>query len=200
MNLNYDIYLVGVGGQGVVTLGELIMRAAVKKGYPANFFPTTGMAQRGGFVKVELRLGRESVGPHIRERGADLVIAMERSEALKAVRYLQHGGDFLLYGHVWEPTAVMLGKAHYPSLQSVLATVQGSGARLFYLDPNDLPRIEGTPLPANVYTLGAACGGTRLGDLFSPQEMSQIIRTRWARGIERNLSAFEAGVQAKCVT
>ena len=77
---------------------------------PVNFYPTKGMAQRGGSVKVQVRLGRAVVGPDIPEHHADLAIAMERSEALKAIRYIKPGADFLLYGHVWEPTKVMLGK------------------------------------------------------------------------------------------
>lgn len=195
--MNYDIYLVGVGGQGVLTLGDLIVRAAINKGIAINFFPTKGMAQRGGFVKAELRLGRAPVGPHIEEKGAQLVIAVERSEAVKAIRYVQPGGDFLLYGHVWEPTAVMLQEADYPSLESVLDSVRKSGARLTYLDPNDLPQADGAPVPANVYTLGAAVGCTKLGDVISADEMAQVVRNRWSRGVKRNLAAFEAGAQAE---
>lgn len=195
--MNYDIYLVGVGGQGVLTLGDLIMRAAANKGIAVNFLPTKGMAQRGGFVKAELQLGRAPVGPHIKEKGAQLGIAMERSEALKAIRYVQPGGDFLLYGYVWEPTAVMLQEADYPSLGSVLDSVRKSGACLTYLDPNDLPQADGAPVPANVYTLGAAVGCTKLGDVISTDEMAQVVRDRWPRGVKRNLAAFEAGVQTK---
>ena len=71
----FDIYLVGVGGQGVLTIGEIITETAFRAGKPANFYPTKGMAQRGGAVKAQLRLGRSTVGPAIPERGADLVIA-----------------------------------------------------------------------------------------------------------------------------
>jgi len=105
----YDIYLVGVGGQGVLTIGDIIAETALRNMIPVSFYPTKGMAQRGGFVKAQVRLGRQTVGPNIPEKGADLVIAMEVSEALKAVRFVKPGGDFLLFGHVWAPTAVMLG-------------------------------------------------------------------------------------------
>ena len=39
----FDIYLVGVGGQGILTIGELIAEAAVAKNIPANFYPTKGL-------------------------------------------------------------------------------------------------------------------------------------------------------------
>ena len=60
--ITYDIYFVGVGGQGVLTIGEIITEAAYRKGLPVNFYPTKGMAQRGGFVKAQFRLGRDA-GP-----------------------------------------------------------------------------------------------------------------------------------------
>ena len=58
----YDIYLVGVGGQGVLTIGEIIAETAFRAGLPVNFYPTKGMAQRGGFVKAQLRIGRAHPG------------------------------------------------------------------------------------------------------------------------------------------
>jgi len=195
--MSYDIYLVGVGGQGILTLADLIVRAAVRKEHPVSFFPTKGMAQRGGFVKAELRLGQGGVGPHIRENGAHLVIAMERSEALKGVRYARPEGDFLLYGHMWEPTAVMLGEAAYPSLESVLETVRGSNARLVYLDSRELPKIDGGYVAANIFVLGAAFGNTRLGEVLDADKMTEVVQARWPRGAKHNVAAFDAGLRVR---
>ena len=200
----YDIYLVGVGGQGVLTIGDIIAETALRSMIPVSFYPTKGMAQRGGFVKAQVRLGRQTVGPNIPEKGADLVIAMEVSEALKAVRFVKPGGDFLLFGHVWAPTAVMLGKAPYPTLDQVLEQVQeanGGGRetlpnKMHYLAPESLPLHEGTPVAANVFVLGVAIGHTGLGEVLAPSEVAHIVQTRWARGAERNLFAFQAGQTA----
>ncbi len=192
----YDIYFVGVGGQGVLTIGELVAETAHRVGVPVNFYPTKGMAQRGGFVKAQLRLGRETVGASIPERGADLVIAMEVSEALKAVRFIKPGGDFLLFGHVWSPTAVLLGRADYPALDQVRERVQDAGCRMHYLAPERLPMYEGAPVPPNVFVLGAALGHTGLGGVLDPAEVAKTIETRWKRGVERNLFAFQSGLDA----
>ena len=195
--MNYDIYLVGVGGQGVLTIGDVVAEAALDKGMPVNFYPTKGMAQRGGFVKAQLRLGRQTVGPQIPEKGADLVIAMEVSEALKAVRFARPGTDFLLFGHVWPPTAVMLGKAPYPALEQVRDQVREAGAKLHYLDPEKLPLFDGAPVPANVYVLGAALGQTGLGKMLDAAAVARIVENRWKRGRERNRLAFQAGLEAR---
>jgi len=193
---HYDIYLVGVGGQGVLTIGDVITEAALRQRIPANFYPTKGMAQRGGFVKAQVRLGRETTGPNIPEKGADLVIAMEVSEALKAVRFVRPGGDFLLFGHVWPPTACMLGQAPYPALEQVLEQVRKAKAVVHYLPPESLPQYEGAPLPANVFVLGAAVGHTGLGQVLDPSEVAALVQTRWAKGADRNARAFQAGLEA----
>ncbi|MFB3853165.1 MAG: 2-oxoacid:acceptor oxidoreductase family protein [Vicinamibacterales bacterium] len=195
----YDIYLVGVGGQGVLTIGELIAEAAFRRHMPVNFYPTKGMAQRGGAVKAQLRLGRESVGPIIPEKGADLVIATEVSEALKAVRYAKPGGEVVLFGHVWAPTAVVLGKAPYPSLGEVLAVLRsavGPEGRVYHIPEESLPVVDGSPVPDNIYTLAVAVGRTRLGALLPAGDVAEAVRNRWKRGAERNAAAFKAGLDA----
>jgi indolepyruvate ferredoxin oxidoreductase beta subunit len=193
----FDVFLVGVGGQGVLTIGDILAEAALQQGIPVNFYPTKGMAQRGGFVKAQLRLGRDMVGPQIPERGADLVIAMEQSEALRAVRYIKPGKDFLLYGHVWLPTAVLLGKAPYPKLESLAEQVQQAGAVFHYLDPEKRPLYEGALVPANIYVLGAVLGQTNLGQILDPDAVANLVRDRWTRGVERNMRAFQAGIKAR---
>ncbi|MFO7741435.1 MAG: 2-oxoacid:acceptor oxidoreductase family protein [Anaerolineae bacterium] len=193
---SYDVYLVGVGGQGVLTIADLIAEAAMEDGLGVNVYPTKGMAQRGGSVKVQVRLGREGIGPEIPERGADLVVAMERSEALKAVRYVKPGGEFLVFGRVWEPTRVMLGKADYPSLEQVGDKVRAAGARWRYVDPDELPSREGRPVPANVYVLGAAVGQTGLGEVVDADRVAAVVAKRWERYAAVNETAFRAGLEA----
>lgn len=194
--MNYDIYLVGVGGQGVLTIAELITEAAFLQGLPVNYYPTEGMAQRGGFVKAQVRLGRSLAGPNIPEKGADLAISMELSESLKAARFVKPGGDFVLWGHVWLPTAAMLGKAPYPTLDSVCEQIAQTGARLHYLDPHLLPLYQDEPAPDNLYVLGAALGCSTLGKVLSIQAVEKAVGERWPKAAERNLFALRAGLDA----
>ncbi len=193
--MNHSILLTGVGGQGVLTIAEIVAQTALRLGLPASLYPTKGMAQRGGFVRAQVRLG-EGIGPAIPERGADLVIGMEVSESLKGARYAKPGGEFFLWGHVWLPTRVMLGREEYPPLEQVLARLGETGARVWYLDPATLPQEGGSPLPANIYVLGAVVGHTGLGRLLPPDEVAEVVRTRWKRGGERNRRAFQAGLTA----
>ena len=194
MNQNvFDIYIVGVGGQGVLTIGELISEAAFKKGIPVNFYPTKGMSQRGGFVKAQLRLGRKEVGPSIPVQGADLVVSMELSETLKALRYAKEGADFLIYGFVWAPTAGMLGKAPYPSVEEVWGEVEKINGNVAYLNPAKLPQYQGKPVRENIFVLGALLAQTELKEIISAEEMITAIKERWPKGSDENVFAFQSG-------
>jgi len=194
--MSCDIYIVGVGGQGVLTIAEIISSVAFKKGISCNFYPTKGMAQRGGFVKAQLRLGRKAVGPNIPQQEADLVISMELSESLKAIRYLKPGADFLLYGSKWEPAAVMLGRAPYPSLSQVGREVKDAGGKLHYLSPELLPEFQGRPVRDNLFIMGAIFGSTGAELGFTAEEVKEDIAGRWPKAAEQNLFAFQAGVKA----
>ncbi len=194
---HFDTYLAGVGGQGILTIGEIIAETAFRQGIPVNFYPTKGMAQRGGFVKAQLRLGRTAAGPSIPERGADLVISTELSETLKAVRFIRPGGQVLLFGFIWAPADVVLGKAKYPAPEQVFDCVRAAGAELHYLDPLSLPTFEGAPVPDNIYVLGATLGRTRLGEIVEPKIVAEIVRNRWKKGAARNMFAFDQGLQAQ---
>ncbi len=188
-----DILLVGVGGQGVVTLGDLLARAALAARVPLSFVPTKGMAQRGGFVKAEVRLGHRTAGPRIPTGGADLILSMERSETLKGLPFLRRDGRTILYDHVWEPTGVQLGDDTYPSRDDVLASAADRCGEIVLLDPAARPDFGGSPVVANLYALGALAGSERLRNLIDSRVLEQTVVDRWPKVAEANLAAFQAG-------
>jgi len=193
--MSMDIVLIGVGGQGILTIGDLLTRAALEAGVPASFSPTKGMAQRGGFVKAELRLGESSVGPRVCRAGADLVIAMELSEALKGLEYVKPGGTFLLYAHVWRPTGVQLGRDTYPEFDAVLEAIRATGATPIVVQPSDLPLLEDGPAAPNVFLLGTALARSPLGDVLDATLVEETIARRWPKKAESNVKTFAAGGQ-----
>lgn len=193
----FNVYLVGVGGQGILTIGEIISQTAFLMGIPVNFFPTKGMAQRGGFVKAQLRMGKDLVGPSIPEKGAHLVIAMERSESLKAVRFLKPGGDFLLWDFVWAPTAVILGKESYPELEVVRKQVRMAEGNFIPISPELLPEFEGKQVPDNTFILGIALKRTSLGKILPYPLVEEAIKKRFPRSSDINLFALKSGFNLK---
>ena len=192
--MNCDVVLVGVGGQGVLTIADLLLRGAFEAGIPATYCPTKGMAQRGGFVKAEVRLGWDGVGPRIGEGQADLVVAMERSEALKGLRFLKPSGIFLLYDHVWTPTGVLLGADPYPERGQVIDWIKAASGEVIVLDPEELPSVDGRSARANIFILGAMVGRTELGKILTQETVKTTIEARWPKTAESNLAAFRFGL------
>jgi indolepyruvate ferredoxin oxidoreductase beta subunit len=91
-----SIVIVGVGGQGALTLARWIGEAALAEGYDVRIAEVHGISQRGGPVEVHVRFGREVSAPIVEEAGADLVIALEAVEALRGFRNLKPSGVLVI--------------------------------------------------------------------------------------------------------
>jgi Pyruvate:ferredoxin oxidoreductase and related 2-oxoacid:ferredoxin oxidoreductases, gamma subunit len=111
MTGQFDMVLIGVGGQGIGLLSESLARAAAAAGIRVLGVDTHGLAQRGGTVLSHLRLGPSARSPLVRANSADCVIALEIHEALRAGRdYLRKGGLLAWVETSMQPLAVRLGK------------------------------------------------------------------------------------------
>ncbi|GAB4282022.1 MAG: indolepyruvate oxidoreductase subunit beta [Candidatus Rifleibacteriota bacterium] len=109
---NFNIYLCGVGGQGIGLISEVILRAVNKSGQNAVGVDTHGLAQRGGVVASQIRIGESVYSPVVAPGTADLVISLETTEALRgAAEYCKPYGTLVYYKADWQPLPVRLGKA-----------------------------------------------------------------------------------------
>lgn len=107
----FNIYLTGVGGQGIGLLSEVILRAADHAGLKVKGVDTHGLAQRGGVVVSQIRIGERVNSPLIRAGQADLVVALERHEAMRGLNgFLRDGGVLIYYDAIWQPLGVRLNK------------------------------------------------------------------------------------------
>jgi indolepyruvate ferredoxin oxidoreductase beta subunit len=108
----FNIYVTGVGGQGIGLLSEILLRAADYAGLRVKAVGTHGLAQRGGVVVSHLRLGDRVFSPLVPGGAADLVIALERHEAMRGLKVAaRDGGTLVYYDTVWQPLDVRLNRA-----------------------------------------------------------------------------------------
>ena len=115
-----NIYLAGVGGQGIGLLTEIVVRAADHAGLKVKAVDTYGLAQRGGIVVSQVRFGENVYSPLIPQGQADIVIALERHEALRAMNdFLKDGGTIIYYNAVWQPLEVRLNEAEEVSEETI---------------------------------------------------------------------------------
>jgi indolepyruvate ferredoxin oxidoreductase beta subunit len=91
-----SILVVGVGGQGVVLASAIIATAALRSGRDTKQSEVHGMSQRGGVVSSFLRFGDEVHSPLIGHGEADILLAFEWNEALRALPFLRPGGTLVV--------------------------------------------------------------------------------------------------------
>ena len=106
----YNIYITGVGGQGIGLLSQAILRGIDHAGINAIAVDTHGLAQRGGVVVSQIRCGDQIHSPLIMKNSADLVLGMELHEAMRGLGTALKKGGTLVYMDVsWQPLPVRLG-------------------------------------------------------------------------------------------
>ncbi|MDD2696602.1 MAG: 2-oxoacid:acceptor oxidoreductase family protein [Candidatus Pacebacteria bacterium] len=86
----------GVGGQGLITLLQIIAQAAADEGYEVRTSELHGLSQRGGSVEVHIRFGKKIYSPIVSSAQANLILGLEMQEALKASYYAGSKTDFLI--------------------------------------------------------------------------------------------------------
>ena len=108
----FNIYLTGVGGQGIGLISEILLRATDYAGLNVKSVDTHGLAQRGGIVVSQISIGKTIYTPLIPDSESDLVVALERHEALRGMSSaLKDGGVLIYYNTVWQPLDVRLKNA-----------------------------------------------------------------------------------------
>ena len=86
-----QIFISGVGGQGILFITRLLAEAAVYKEYPVLTAETHGMAQRGGVVVSHIKVGGFS-SPLIRPGKADVLLLLKEENLQNHLCYLASDG------------------------------------------------------------------------------------------------------------
>jgi indolepyruvate ferredoxin oxidoreductase beta subunit len=185
----FNIYICGVGGQGIGLLAAALAQAADRAGLKLIACDTHGLAQRGGVVSSHIRLGDDALTPLVPEGGADLVLALERLEALRgAAQYLKPGGKVLYYDTAYQPVSVRMGKAKYPSAEETAKEVQAMGGTAAGVA---LPGIQ-DPRMQNSALLGRLAAGNYIPGLPAAVIEEVLKEIVPAAGLAENLRIFHS--------
>jgi indolepyruvate ferredoxin oxidoreductase beta subunit len=188
-----NILITGVGGQGTVLASKLLAAAALARGLFVRQAETIGMAQRGGSVLSHVRIAASPDllhSPLVPQGAADVLIAFEPNEALRALPFLKDGGALV------SATDQLLPVGAAPDLDPVdeLRQLAGSAriGRLALADNQAVYKQLGSSKALNVTLLGMVCG---LGVLpFEQKDCVDVIKTMVKpRFVDLNLHALELG-------
>ena len=187
-----NIIISGVGGQGVVLLSELLGGAAVRDGVAVKGSEVLGMAQRGGSVFSNIRLGGDALAPLTPEGKVDVIIAVEPSEALRNIQYLVKDGVVVLNSRTVMPFTVFLGKSSYPDIKTIQTSLSKVTSRIITLDATAMAQQAGSAQAANVVMLGALYG-TGLVPMTVETAKALILGRFKGKAGEINVKAFDLG-------
>ncbi|WP_003542696.1 indolepyruvate oxidoreductase subunit beta [Desulfotomaculum nigrificans] len=183
-----NILLVGVGGQGTILATRVLAKAAQDAGYDIKVSEIKGMAQRGGSVVTQVRLGQKVYSPLISEGGADVILAFEKMEARRWLPYLKTDGHIIVNDQAIHPVPVLTGAAEYPA--DCLEKVKAATPHAIVVDALNIALACGNPKAANVVLVGVLARRLPI-----PKETWQAaLKARVPeKFIEVNLKAFEEG-------
>ncbi|NHM26821.1 indolepyruvate oxidoreductase subunit beta [Desulfofundulus sp. TPOSR] len=182
-----DILMVGVGGQGIILASKILAHAARTVGYDIKVSEIHGMAQRGGSVVTQVRLGERVYSPLIPEGEADIILAFEQLEALRWLEYVKGGGTIIVNSQVIYPVPVLAGMAQYP--ENIIAHLSRR-AHTLVVDALDKALECGNARAANVVLLGSLA---RRMPIPLSYWLSAIEDCVPARYLEVNRAAFQSG-------
>ncbi len=92
--------ITGVGGQGLITLLQIISEAAILEDYDIKTSELHGLSQRGGSVEVHIRFGKKIYSPMVAQGKADLILGLEMQEALKGSYWANSKTNFLINKYI----------------------------------------------------------------------------------------------------
>ena len=93
---NFNLVITGVGGQGLITLLQIIAQAAFIEGYDIKTSELHGLSQRGGSVAAYLKFGKKVYSPLISLGQAEVVLGLEILEGLRALPYANKNTIFVI--------------------------------------------------------------------------------------------------------
>jgi indolepyruvate ferredoxin oxidoreductase, beta subunit len=184
-----DIVIVGVGGQGVILVSDVIGRAAVMAGKPVRGAETHGMAQRGGSVVNHTRIGC-NFSSLVAPGRADILLALEPAEALRFAHFLSPSGVAIVNKKPVLPVTVTTGISHYPDLEEILTPMKKICRKVLPIDADAIAISAGTAQAMNVVMLGALSQYIPLPEDLLRMALTKVVPSKY---LDVNIKAFALG-------
>ncbi|OQX82765.1 hypothetical protein B6D60_11640 [candidate division KSB1 bacterium 4484_87] len=185
-----NIVMSGVGGQGVLVASDILTMAALNAGLDTKKSEVHGMAQRGGSVVSQIRIGEKIYSPLIAKGTADILIAFEKLEAVRYLEMLKPGGVVVVNDQQITPLTVYFANIPYP--EDVEAICRRRAGEFIAIEGIQIAEDLGNTRVLNSIMLGAL------------SSFLNIKKDDWTKAIEQrvppktiplNIKAFEAGAK-----
>ena len=195
--MSLNIFICGVGGQGLVLLTTVIGNACVKSGTKVITGEMYGLSQRSGAVSVHLRIGEDAFSPLIPYGEADILMSLEAIETLRYLEYLKKNGIVLMNQRLMHPpvetSEIITEKgSKYVTLQDVVSKLRDWTQNIAIVDALKLARESGNVRTENTVFLGclSALEAFHVDENNIRESISEAVPKKT---VEQNLKAFDMG-------
>ncbi len=181
----FNIVIKGVGGQGLITVLQILAEAALSEGYDVRTSELHGLSQRGGSVEVHIRFGKKIYSPLISQGKADLILGLEMQETLKGAYYANQKTKFLVNKHIIPiPLAKPLTKTE------ILKSLKKISKNIILVPAGEICQEKlGTNVVAGIYLINLAVF-KKLIPLKPDSILRAIKKIIPEKYLELNLKAF----------
>jgi len=184
-NHEFNIVISGTGGQGLITLLQIISEAAFIEDYDVKTSELHGLSQRGGSVEVHIRFGKKIYSPLVSQGKADLILGLEMQETLKGTYYSNQKTKFLVNKHI-----ISIPLAKPLTETETLKSLKKISKNIILVPAGEICQEKlGTNVVAGIYLISLA-----VFKKLIPLKPDSILRTIKkiipAKYLELNLKAF----------
>lgn len=184
----FSLIFAGVGGQGALLGAEITALAAVRADLDVKQTEVHGVSQRGGSVETHVRFGEHVWSPVVTPGAADVVVGLEKLEALRFAHFVAPDGVILVNDHEIIPGSIVGAENHYP--HDAIERLRKLGGRVVVLPAAQAARDLGDGRMANLVMVGALAA---LLPIPRPTWIETIHERIPEKYRQANLRAFEAG-------
>lgn len=139
----------GFGGQGVMSMGQLLAYAGMIEDKHVSWLPSYGPEMRGGTANCGVTVSDEEIGSPIITNDADIAIVMNLPSLIKFEKDVKPGGKIFINSSLIE------------------RKIERTDIEAYYIDANKIAADIGNIKAANLVMLGAVLKSTPIVDIES---------------------------------
>ncbi len=200
----FNIAIIGLGGQGIITMGTVLKNAALNSdSQDVSGSERRGGAQREGYVETFVKYifyenelepndsKRNMHSPMIEAGGANVLISLEPIETLRGARYLNENSIVIFNERPYIPISVRMGQASYPDISFIVSELKKITKNIFFYDLDKISTDSFNSLTQrNIIALGILFAKTDIP--ISPKTIENILLE--GKSADNNLKAFNLGL------
>lgn len=132
---SYTIVITGLGGQGLISLLQILGNALMTNGHKVITAETHGLSQRGGRVICFLRFGNRLSAPIPMIGSTDMIIATEKSCILDVLKYAKPNKSTKLIISTDEKKII---NEDYPSEKYLLSVLHENSDNIYFVPATEI--------------------------------------------------------------